>query len=248
MMFLCRHKISLQSLFILLTIGGLMSCGYAGLGRAQNDSDQGLVAYDEYALLGALRPIWKTGQKGSKPGKWKRFQVNARVNERGVVHFQERIAAGRAQYMAIDYTYRLQGNAAHALQGKITFFNEKDREVSLEVMLRVQFKEKSVHGYVNSVAKLAVEGWDGVAMINSLGETPLMQIDFGENVNVDFFNAPFSYLRYGADDAGTRDFAVGRGLAQHARQINGLRLHYRFAQSAQSKLKIQSWHWLEPSA
>jgi hypothetical protein len=243
---LCCHKNSLRSLFAFVLCLPFVACGFVDWpGQTQSNHEKRLDAYDAYTLLGAFKMVSGTDKK---TGTWQRFQISAYVDEEGEVRFQQRIALDRAQYMAVDYVYRLKGNAAHTLQGNVAFFNEKSIEMNLELMLRLEFKEKRLQGYAKSVAHLSVEAWDGVAMVHSIGEEPLMEIEFGEKAAVNFFAAPFSYMRYGVDQSGSTDSAAGREKANLVRRASGVRLHYRFAQSSQSKLKIKSWHWLEPKA
>ncbi|MDP7039479.1 MAG: hypothetical protein QGI45_09995 [Myxococcota bacterium] len=244
MKFLCRHKNSLKGLFAFALCLAFIACGFVNWpGQTKTTHEKRLDAYDAYTLLGAFKTT-----DGKNKKAWQRFQINAYVDEEGEVRFQQRIALERAQYMAVDYVYRLKGNAAHTLQGNVMFFNEKSIEMNLELMLRLEFKEKRLQGYAKSVANLSVEAWDGVAMVHSIGEEPLLEIEFGEKGAVNFFAAPFSYMRYGVDQSGSTDSAAGREKTNLVRRASGVRLHYRFAQSSQSKLKIKSWHWLEPKA
>ena len=246
MKILDRHKNSLKSLFAFLLCVGVGACGYLNWpGQMPSKNKKSLEAYERYSLLGAVRLLSADDGQESR-GEWQRFSVESYVDREGQVHFGQRVAVARGQYLALDYRYRLKGNSAHTLQGSVSFYNEKNEEVAFELMLRLEFKDKKVAGYAKSVANLQVEAWEGVAMVNSLGTQPLLDVEFGEKGGTAFFQAPFSYMRYGTDQSGATDFAVAHESKNLLQRANGMRLHYRLAQSSQSKLQIKSWHWLEP--
>ena len=218
-------------------------------------SEVGLAEVEGPVHQQALRPL---GQKiilhgayrigGVENNSWRRFHIKGRQNEDGI-DFKRHILLDRSgSSLLIDYRFKNASTGSYhpSFQGGMWITNARDGNLNFEIDAELNLGRAYGPGYAMSVARLELRSGKNGGVLESLAETALTEVDYGQDIHFDLFPAPFMIISEGPGEIYKWDFKVGPYPEEEFlfNKIGKIGISHAFVQGPDTELEMLSWNWL----